>query len=206
MPKIVDHQARRAQIAEALWRVVAREGMAGTSVRSVAAEAGASVGAMRHYFASQDELLCFAVTSMSERVQDRVRHRLGELGRPPYSTSDLVAILQEVVPLDALRRAEFEAWLELVMRARTDAGLRDAALDAHRGVRLLCQHVVQAATGDGRTTAAAGRDAGVRRLTDELHGVVDGLSLHLALYPDQTSPRRVEAVLRAHVEQLAQDG
>ncbi|MDQ1250665.1 MAG: hypothetical protein QG597_5044, partial [Actinomycetota bacterium] len=51
MPKIVDHEARRREIVEAMWRIVQREGFAAVSVRSVAAEAGLSKASISHYFA-----------------------------------------------------------------------------------------------------------------------------------------------------------
>ncbi len=54
MPKIVDHDARREEIAQALWRVVRRDGIRAASVRTVAAEAGWSAGAVRYYFPDQD--------------------------------------------------------------------------------------------------------------------------------------------------------
>ena len=76
MPKIVDHEVRRAEIAEALWRVVAREGIEGATIRAVAAEAGWSRGIVEHYFQDKEELLDYACRSASERAlaQTRLRH------------------------------------------------------------------------------------------------------------------------------------
>lgn len=48
---------RRAQILGALARVIARDGVLAVSVRSVAAEAGLSPGALRHHFPTQESLL-----------------------------------------------------------------------------------------------------------------------------------------------------
>ena len=48
MPKIVDHDARRAAIAEALWRVAERDGVEGVTMRAVAREAGWSTGVVTH--------------------------------------------------------------------------------------------------------------------------------------------------------------
>jgi AcrR family transcriptional regulator len=42
--------------------VIRRDGVAAASVRAVAREAGTSMGALRHWFATQDELLHFAMT------------------------------------------------------------------------------------------------------------------------------------------------
>ncbi|WP_354702176.1 TetR/AcrR family transcriptional regulator [Paraconexibacter sp. AEG42_29] len=208
MPKVVDHEARRAAIVAALWRVVQRDGMAGTSVRTVAAEAGISAGALRHYFGTQDALLRLAVESMTDAVAGRVQARLTALGdfrsRPAAERLDaLAAILEEVAPLDARRRAEFEVWLELVLLARTSPDLRPVALAAHRDIRSICVSVVMALAEDQRTLVAGYRDPVLRRRTDALHGLLDGLCLHLALYPGETSGARVRAALREHLEGLA---
>jgi AcrR family transcriptional regulator len=71
VPRLVDHAARRQEIAEALWRVVRRDGVHEVSVRTVADEAGTSPGALRHYFASQDELLGFALRAVVDRAAAR---------------------------------------------------------------------------------------------------------------------------------------
>lgn len=210
MPKIVDHVARRAEIVSALWRVVQRDGMAGTSVRTVAAEAAVSPGALRHYFTTQDELLLLAVESMSLDVATRVQARLARLdglldageGWGAAHLDALAVVLEEVMPLDARRRAQFEVWLELVMLARTSPDLRRLALVAHRDLRSVCLSVVMVLAGDRRSLAAGYRDPVVRRHTDVLHGLLDGLCLHLALYPGETSAARVRAGVREHLATL----
>src|SRR5690606_7507379 len=50
MPRHVDRSERRTAVGHALMRIVARDGMEAVSVRSVAAEAGMSVGAVQRYF------------------------------------------------------------------------------------------------------------------------------------------------------------
>ena len=82
MPKIVDHEARRKELAEAAWRVIRREGLEGASVRNVAKEAGMSLGSLRHYFATQSELLAFSMRMVGERVKERIK-KTGNDGRYP---------------------------------------------------------------------------------------------------------------------------
>ncbi len=83
MPKIVDHDARREEIAQALWRVVRRDGIRAASVRTIAAEAGWSAGAVRYYFPDQDGLLSFAMDLVSapgrrpDHRADRARRAYG---------------------------------------------------------------------------------------------------------------------------------
>jgi AcrR family transcriptional regulator len=87
--------------------VIRRDGLQRASVRNVAREAGLSMGSLRDYFATQSELLCFAM----HLVGDRARARVREL-RPaadPRATAE--RLLQELVALDDERRAESEVWL-----------------------------------------------------------------------------------------------
>ncbi|MGB3635817.1 MAG: TetR family transcriptional regulator, partial [Rubrobacteraceae bacterium] len=69
MPKIVDHEERRRELAEAVWRVILRDGVEGVSVRNVAAEAGWSTGALRHYVGTKEDLLASATQLLDERVR-----------------------------------------------------------------------------------------------------------------------------------------
>ena len=75
MPKVVDHEVRRAEIAEALWRVVAREGIEAATIRAVAAEAGWSRGIVEHYFDSKDALVLYACELALERTLALVKQR-----------------------------------------------------------------------------------------------------------------------------------
>ena len=71
MPKYVDKEARRRHIAAALQRIAAKEGLEGVSIRTVAAEAGLSVGAVQRDFATKDELLHFALRKTVDAVTER---------------------------------------------------------------------------------------------------------------------------------------
>ena len=57
MPKEVDHVARRRELADAACTVIARNGLAGTTLAHVADESGWSIGSIRHYFPTKDEPL-----------------------------------------------------------------------------------------------------------------------------------------------------
>ncbi|MBT8049290.1 MAG: TetR family transcriptional regulator [Xanthomonadales bacterium] len=72
MPKIVDHDSQRAKFANAVIRLVAREGLEGLTMRAVAAEAGLSYGSLFHYFESKDELLMHAIRHSTSEQARRV--------------------------------------------------------------------------------------------------------------------------------------
>lgn len=186
----MDPEVRRRAVVDALLEVVRRDGMAGASVRTVAAQAGLSPGAMRHYVGSQAELIELATRELAERVTTRIRG-LGPVRGP----EDLVEVLAQVVPLDAERRAETEVWLALVVESRTDERLVPLAEETHAGLRRIAEAGVDGIAPDLPAAAAATE-------ADRLHALIDGLALHGVLHPDQLTPSRARAALQAHLDEL----
>lgn len=195
MPKVVDHATRRAQIVDAVIRVVHRDGYAGVSVRAVAAEAGWSTGAIRHYFGTQQELLGFAMTSLAERAHERI----DATGRLATDVDGVARLLEEVLPLDATRRAESEVWMALAIAARTDLELRTVWGEVQTQLRGLMESCVLV------LAELSGRALDIPTETDRLQALIDGLALHGTLEP-RMSVRRARTVLRAHLVGLTGSG
>ncbi|KWX00428.1 TetR family transcriptional regulator [Carbonactinospora thermoautotrophica] len=191
MPKVVDPEARRRELAESVWRVIRRDGLEHASVRNVAREAGLSMGSLRHYFATQSELLAFAMRLVHERVQRRIAAL--DLSGDPRQVVERA--LQEALPLDAERHAEMEVWLAFTARALVDPKLRALRDEGHSKLRELCRRCVEAlARRPGLDVAAE---------AERLHALIDGLALHRVLDPATTTPQRVVELLAAHLDELA---
>ena len=67
MPRKIDRDRRKAQLAEAVWRIVVERGIGAVSVRAVAEEAGVAVGSLRHVFPTRAELLEFSAELMVQQ-------------------------------------------------------------------------------------------------------------------------------------------
>lgn len=87
MPKIIDEQARRASIAEAVWAIAARSGLEAATVRAVAAECGLSTGAIQHSFPTQAALQQFAMELIVQRVTARITALNGPEGSGAHGGS-----------------------------------------------------------------------------------------------------------------------
>src|SRR5919108_2360519 len=61
-------ETRRQQLIEATARCLARDGLAGTSVRHVAAEAGVSPGLVRHHFAGMQDLIAETYRATGKQI------------------------------------------------------------------------------------------------------------------------------------------
>ena len=69
MPKRVDHDARRGEIARAALRLCVREGLASVTIGRVAAEAAISKGLVQHYFPTKEALLQLAATMQRRDIE-----------------------------------------------------------------------------------------------------------------------------------------
>ncbi|MFJ2808668.1 TetR/AcrR family transcriptional regulator [Kitasatospora sp. NPDC087271] len=143
MPKLVDHEERRAHIIDALLRTAADTGLHAVTMRSVAIEAGVSVRLVQYYFDTKEQLLLAALTRLAarmgeriqervqeriqgrveERVEERVRDRAGAAG-PSASPRDIVeAVLLESVPTDEESRTFHLVYTEYAVLSITDPAL-----------------------------------------------------------------------------------
>ena len=190
MPKVVDHEQRRRELAEAVWRVIRRNGVDGASVRTVAQEAGWSAGALRHYFRTQSELLDFAI----ELAAERIRQRVGALELADDPRRAVEQLLSQLLPLDDERRAENEVWLAFTARALIDPHLRARQAEIDDELRAASLRAVE------MLGLTSGRERALE--AERLHALLDGLALHGAMRPERLPPRRIVAVLRRHLDEL----
>lgn len=198
MPKVVDHDRRRAELSEALWRVALRDGFDAVTVRSVAQEASWSAGALRHYFPDKAEMVLFAVDLVVGRAQDRVRD-LHEGGGEVPTPEALQEHLEQLLPLDAQRRVESEVWFALVTLARSDMRLARRRQEVDDAIRGSVESVVMVLDQVGRL--GRGRDQALE--TRRLHALLDGLVIQLTAEPPRLTVDEARAVLASHLADLA---
>lgn len=203
VPKLVDHEARRRDVAHAVWRVVRRDGLDRASVRAVAEEAGLSAGSMRHYFDGQLDLQRAAMEELIARVGERLA-ALDPAGAPAEVARRIVA---ELLPLDDERQAEAEVWFAFVARARTDAAFRSLADASYDGLRALARRVVALAQGVDLETRPGAAPPEVDEVESErLFALLDGLVLHAVQRPGVLSADDLLAVVDRHIAGLAAAG
>ncbi|WP_194912458.1 TetR/AcrR family transcriptional regulator [Catenulispora rubra] len=198
MPKVVDHELRRAELSEALWRVALRDGFDAVTVRSVAQEAGWSAGALRHYFPDKAEMVLFAVDLIVGMAQDRVRE-LHEGGGKVPTPEVLQEHLEQLLPLDPPRRAESEVWFALVTLARSDLRLARRRQEIDDAIRGSVDSVVMVLDRIGRL--GPGRDQALE--SRRLHALLDGLVIQLTADPPRLTVDEARTVMAGHLADLA---
>jgi AcrR family transcriptional regulator len=199
MPRVVDHAQRRTELAEAVWRVIRRDGIEGASVREVAREAHLSMGSLRYFFDSQDGLLRFAMGEVVSRVTARIQ--AGAAAREAAirrgkTFGVVVGVLEQVMPFDDERLEEAQVWLAFAPRSLIDPQMQALRRAADDGVRELCRQCLRALKAAG--LMATERTLGLE--TERLWALVDGLTLHLVT--GHTTRRSARRALRSHIAEL----
>jgi AcrR family transcriptional regulator len=202
VPKIVDAEARRAEIVEAVFRIVAVDGLERASLREVADEAGLAVGSVRHYFAGSDELLRFSFAAVVDRILVRLRTALSSmLESEPGSDARREAVLTllgEFLPLDEDRAVDACVWMAFKNAARIRPFLAAEADRSHREVAAVVGQVITALVsddGDGRHSLTVE--------AERLLATLDGLCMHALLQPAWMTAQMCRDVLDRHVRSLA---
>jgi AcrR family transcriptional regulator len=137
VPKRVDHEERRQQIADALLRTAATRGLHATGMREVAAEAGVSLRLVQYYFGTKEELLLAAMQYLAARFSARAvaRFRAASGSGGPASPRDIIAaILTEGLPADEERRSFTIIYTAYLALSLTDPALAIAPLVKNSGV------------------------------------------------------------------------
>ncbi|MBG9942569.1 TetR family transcriptional regulator C-terminal domain-containing protein [Brevibacillus formosus] len=193
MPKIIDHEKRREQIAEATWRVIVEQGMEGATVRGIAKEAGLSLGALRHYFATQDELLMYAMQLVKERATARIAEVAADEELLPKER--FTKIFLELLPTNQEKMVEMEVWFAFTVYFRHKKDGFDAQHDGiYAGVRKLLDSADQ--------LHLLRKELDKELEAEKLYAVIDGLALHAYLEPQRVDGERITKVLEHHLASL----
>ena len=187
MPRVVNHEERREEIAEAAWRVIEREGLAGADLREIAREAGHTTGVITHYFRDKRELMTFAFGLLVDRSTARMARASAEAG--------LTEALAQVLPLDKERRRETAVWLALVGASLTDPQLAE-------GLRLRYRQAREAMLPVFRTALEEVPGEDPEDIGDELLAVVDGITVDALSDPERYPPGRQLVLLRRALVRL----
>ncbi len=182
MPKIVDWDERRDEILSATWRVIARNGIAGATIRAIAREAKCSAGILAHYFDDKEDILGSALLLSHRRVGARMTAAAARLA----GLAALRVVMLEALPLDERRDTEAQIEISFWGRALGNARLRELQhSEFERLCRRLHGHLQEAAS---LGELADGYD--LELATHQLVVLIDGLSAQRVLYPGRVTPQR----------------
>ena len=126
MPKIVDHEQRRDEIALVACRVVAEHGFDQATIVRIAREAGYTTGMVAHYYDTKQEIIIAALRLILRRIEQRLMRPAGD------TPSDLLTILTEALPVDEARFTECAFWTAFWGQVSADKKLKRINAWVHR--------------------------------------------------------------------------
>ncbi len=126
MPKIVDHEKRRDEIALVACRVVAEHGFDQATIVRIAREAGYTTGMVAHYYDTKQEIIIAALRLILRRIEERLTRPAGE------AQADLLTVLTEALPVDEQRFIECAFWTAFWGQVSADKKLKRINAWVHR--------------------------------------------------------------------------
>jgi TetR/AcrR family transcriptional repressor of bet genes len=126
MPKIVDHEQRRNEIALVACRGVAQHGFDQATIVRIAREAGYTTGMVAHYFDTKQDIVTAALRLILRRIEERLTPT-GSQQQP-----ELLALLTEALPVDETRYIECAFWIAFWGQVPADRRLKRINAWLHR--------------------------------------------------------------------------
>jgi AcrR family transcriptional regulator len=192
MPKKIDHEARKQDIAKATWQVILDGGIEAASVRNIANEANLSLGALRHYFSTQEELLDYAM----ELVKSRCEARIMQVVQQNYPPKQLVTkVLLELLPIERESMAEMQVWFAFTLHLKYKHGKAFRQTD---GIREAVQRALVFLSDSGQLK----KEKDLAKETEKLYALIDGLAIHRFLNPELFSGEYTAEILTEYMDDL----
>lgn len=178
---------RRQDLVAAAETVLAREGVGGTSVRAICAEAGVSPGLLRHYFEGVDDLVACAYEAVAQRIDAALEAALA--AAPANPRARLLAYLTASFAPPVLDPDLLAAWIGFWSLVKTKPRMAAIHAASYADFRKRLERLLAEAGGhDTRLAAIA------------LTATVDGLWLELCLDPTTFGPDEAARILARALE------
>ena len=195
MPKLVDVDARRKDLLEAVWRIIPRSGIAAATTRAIAREAGVSNGVLSHYFPDKDSLLIEALRTAYNQAQSRMR----DVTRGLVGLDAVRAIMVEALPLDEKRLVEAQIGVSFWGLALGNERL----LEVMRAEWERFWDVLSFRVDEARSLQQLAANVRPDNLTHELIVLVEGISAQAVLYPKRVPADRQIEILDSVLERAS---
>jgi AcrR family transcriptional regulator len=193
-------------LVDALLRVVVAGGLDAVSIRSVVTEAGVSIGAVQHHFATKDDLLHAAYARVIDQFAARARRLIAATPDPRGRIRDL---LRELLPLDAQRESELRVALAFSVRSVHNARLSELYTEGYRALTAAVADALREASegkaGEGKAGGRRGKAGGgdaVEERARQAVALADGLAWHRLCAPDALGPGDALAALDTGLARL----
>ncbi|QUX31444.1 TetR/AcrR family transcriptional regulator [Nocardiopsis akebiae] len=192
MPKRVDPDVRREEVADAVIEEIAAHGLRSVTLARIAARSGFAIGSIRHYFGDAlSEVMRFTLSVLIQRAQNRA----------PQLSSDpairIVDLITFTAPTTEQELKENTALVEYRVLGRTDpeigAEIAATSVAAGTAIRSILREVLADRAID---------EEALQREASLLVTLVEGFSLSASLRSAPLQESDVRAVVTSTVQRL----
>lgn len=195
MPKTIDHEEKKRQIAEAAWRVMLQQGLEGATVRNISKEAEISLGALRYYFPTQMDLLEYAYSSLQEKITEAVSG-IFQLEMSPKEK--ILKVLFFLLPDDEGIRPEIE--VSLIFKNHPEFRNKNFKRK-EEGVYTAVKNVVS----NLMLLNLLRRDVDSAIETDRLYALMDGLAMNARVQNDKWDIEQLRKLVLVHLDSICHE-
>lgn len=192
MPKLTDRPKQKQLIAEAVWRVILRQGIQKASARNIAKEAGLSLGALRYYFSSQEELMAYAEQLIHARLGEKVDKIFQDDLQPK---TKILRVLLCLLPADEEQGIEMEIRMGIKIVNTKKAGPANMERDAvYSAIKNVISYLA--------LLNLLGKEADLSIETERLYALINGLAIELSLRPEMLENKKTENLIMYHLNSI----
>ena len=192
MPKLVDHDARRAELARAAGRSIATLGLTGVTLREIAAEAGCTTGALAHYFDDKEALLASALQAFADDTLRAAR------STSPTNRAELLETLDVAIPTTEARAAAWRVCMWFWVHSTVDELLAKHNRRLQQGwTDYITQCLVQVVANEGLDLETPARELAIQLLQS-----LNGIGLDATFDPESWPPARQRSQLALALDLL----
>ncbi|MDO8289271.1 MAG: TetR/AcrR family transcriptional regulator [Parvibaculum sp.] len=193
MPKIIDHKARRHDIAKAAVSVIGEIGIENTRLIDVAREAKATTGTITHYFEGKDALLLAALDHVAQRIL-RLMHK----SSTTRNRDDLIDTASLTLPVDDEGKRDWRVWLAFFSRAVGDPALARINNAYYDEIKQGISKIIRTLQKSGEICMSVDPD----EAADSVITVADGLGVRASLDPENWPAEKIKRQMSAMLRPL----
>jgi len=190
VPKIVDHDQRRLDIAHSAVKAVAKYGLERVKLEHVAEEAKCTTGSLMHFYPNKRDML--------KAAMEVVMSSLGERYEAAVDEPDLVKALCSVLPMDAARKREWKVWLSYWGGAAFKTHIRTRVHKFYDQNHIWVRTLLEGAIARKEIRS----DVDIDAAADHLVGLTDGIGIRATLDSKAWSASEQIGYIRNYVKLL----
>ncbi len=192
--KIMSYSVRRQEVAEAVWRVIVREGLDRTSMRAIAQELGSSTGVVTHYFRDKDELTLFAL----ERVFENLFKDMKACANERQGIERLEQMIFAALPFETSGISGWQVWIAFLGYA---IGRENLVQEHRKRYDFLRQFICQELA-DLQKAKLIRDDIDLTFEANALIALVDGIGTGAVINHEQFHADQQRDLVRRHIKNL----